>query len=73
MNKIILISINGIGDIETMKSINVDEKTMKEIFKTYDRLNISRKKDKDNMDYSSIFKYDYSKRSTLDINSYAKI
>ena len=44
MNKIILISINGIGDIETMKSINVDEKTMKEIFKTYDRLNISRKK-----------------------------
>ncbi len=74
MKKIILISIEENGDVEIMsKNIDVDEKIMKEIFKTYDKLNISRKKEKDDNDYSPIFKYDYSKKSSLDVNSYAKV
>ena len=74
MKKIVLLSIDENGDIDIMrKSISVDDKIMKEILKTYGKLNISKKENKEDNDYTSIFKYDYSKKSSLDVNSYAKI
>ncbi|CDD27589.1 unknown [Clostridium sp. CAG:452] len=73
MKKIIILLLNENGDIEIMnKNIELDEKTMKDIFETYKKLNIKELDKKDNNN-TSIFRYDYTKKSSLDISSFAKV
>ncbi len=75
MKKIAILLIDEDGEVEVMKqSEKINQRIMDDIYKTYKKLNIFEKGNsfkKDN--YGDLFLYDYSKKSTLDINSYAKI
>lgn len=75
MKKIIILEINENGDVAIMgkERINLDKNILDDIMETYKKLNILDKNKDTNKDYSDIFRYDYSKKSSLDINSYANI
>lgn len=75
MKKIIILEINDNGDVNIMEKnkIKLSKSILKEIEDTYKKLNISEENEDINKDYSGIFKYDYSKKSSLDINSYANV
>ena len=68
--------INNIsGEVEIMNTKNVKEKekTIKDIYDVYKLLNIPVKVDEKANNYKKVTRYDYNKKSLLDINTYAKI
>jgi len=72
----ITLRINNInGEVEVMSTKNVIEKKdiKKDIFDVYELLNISMKNIEKKDNYQKVTKYDYSQKSSLDINTYAKI
>lgn len=71
----IVLKINNInGDVEVMNKTNTSKKeSMKDILDIYKLLNISVKDNKKTDGYIRVSKYDYSQKSLLDINTYAKI
>ena len=69
----ILIISNEEIKIMDMKNVQLDEKLLKKISETYKILNISDKDRKKDDEQYEIFRYDFSKRSSLDINTYAKV
>ena len=71
----ITLRINNInGEVEIMNTKNVSNKnTMKDIFDVYKLLNIPTKSNKNVNNFEKVAKYDYNQRSSLDINTYAKI
>lgn len=72
----ITLRINNInGEVEVMSTKNVMEKKdiKKDIFDVYKLLNIPMKSIEKKDNYQKVTKYDYSQRSSLDINTYAKI
>lgn len=72
----ITLRINNInGEVEVMSTKNVMEKIdiNKDIFDVYKLLNIPTKSIGKKDNYQKVTKYDYSQRSSLDINTYAKI
>lgn len=75
MKKIIILEIDENGDVSIMgkDKIKLSKSVLEEIADTYKKLNISQENNDTNKDYSGIFKYDYSKKSSLDINSYANV
>jgi len=76
MNKILVLIINDVEvDVMDVNKMQLDERILKEISDTYKRLNISRKENEKNFDddYSDVYTYDYNKKSSLDVNSYATI
>lgn len=75
MKKIIVLEIDENGDVSIMdkNKIKLSKSILEEIEDTYKKLNISEKKGDTSKDYSQIFRYDYSKKSSLDINSYANV
>lgn len=75
MKRTIILEINENGDISIMdkNKIKLSKSVLEEIADTYKKLNISEKKETTSEDYTGIFKYDYSKKSSLDINSYANV
>ena len=75
MKKIIVLVISENGDVDVMdrNSVKLEKSILDDIFDTYKRLNITEKKKDIDKDYSEIFKYDYSKKSSLDVNSYANV
>lgn len=75
MKKIIILEIDENGDVNIMNknNINLDRTILDEIANTYKKLNITEKNKNTNIDYSGIYKYDYSKKSSLDVNSYANV
>lgn len=75
MKKIVVLEINENGDVSIMdkKKIKISKTIVEEIADTYKKLNLLEKSEDTSKDYSGIFKYDYSKKSSLDINSYANI
>ena len=75
MKKIIILTIDENGDVDIVgkNNIKLEKSILDEIADTYKRLNISEKSIDYNKDYSEVFKYDYSKKSSLDVNSYANV
>lgn len=75
MKKIIILEIDENGDVSIMdkSKIKLSKSILEEIADTYKKLNISEENEDTSKDYSGIFKYDYSKKSSLDINSYANV
>lgn len=75
MKKRIILEIDENGDVSIMdkNKIKLSKSILEEIEDTYRKLNISEKKEDTSKDYSEIFRYDYSKKSSLDINSYANV
>lgn len=75
MKKIIILEINENGDVSIMdkNDVKISKTILEEIADTYKKLNILDKKEDTNENYSEIFRYDYSKKSSLDINSYANV
>lgn len=75
MKKIIILEIDENGDVSIMdrSKVKLSKALLKEIADTYKRLDISEEDEDTNQDFSEIFRYDYSKKSSLDINSYANI
>lgn len=75
MKKIIILEINENGDVSIMgkNKIRVEKTVLDEILDTYKKLNILEENKNTSKDYSKIFKYDYNKKSSLDINSYANV
>lgn len=76
MNKILVLILNDVEvDVMDVNKMQLDERILKEISDTYKRLNISRKENEKNFDddYSDVYTYDYNKKSSLDVNSYATI
>lgn len=69
----ILIISNEEIKIMDMKDIQLDENLLKKISETYKILNISEKNKKNDDEQYEVFRYDFSKRSLLDINTYAKV
>ena len=71
----ITLKINNInGEVEVMNTKNILEKnSMKDILDVYKLLNIRKKNKKNANDYEKVSKYDYNQKSSLDINTYAKI
>lgn len=74
MKKIIILEIDENGNVSIMSKDNIglDGTILDEIVNVYKKLNITKNKNT-NRDYSGIYKYDYSKKSSLDINSYANV
>lgn len=66
---------NTNGEVEVMSTKNTVEKTniSKSIFDVYRLLNIPEKNNEKNSNYPKVTKYDYNQKSSLDINTYAKI
>lgn len=75
MKKIIILEIDENGDVSIMdkNKVKLSKTLLKEIADTYKKLGISEDDEDTNQDFSEIFRYDYSKKSSLDINSYANI
>lgn len=75
MKKIIILEIDENGDVSIMNKNNIklDKTILDEIADTYKKLNITEKSKNTSRDYSEIYRYDYSKKSSLDINSYANV
>lgn len=75
MKKIIILEIDENGDISIMSKDNIglDGTILDEIVNVYKKLNITEKNKNTNRDYSGIYKYDYNKKSSLDVNSYANV
>lgn len=75
MKKIIVLEIEENGDVTIMDKnrVKISKTILEEIADTYKKLNISEENEDTSKDYSGIFKYDYSKKSSLDINSYANV
>lgn len=75
MKKIIILEIDENGDVSIMNKndIKLDKTILDEITDTYKKLNIIEKNKNTSRDYSGIYRYDYSKKSSLDINSYANV
>lgn len=75
MEKIIILKINESGDVSIMNKteVKLSKSVLEEIADTYKKLNIPEKKEDTSRDYNEIFRYDYSKKSSLDINSYANV
>lgn len=75
MKKIIILEIDENGDVSIMSKDNIglDGTILDEIVNVYKKLNITEKNKNTNRDYSGIYKYDYSKKSSLDVNSYANV
>lgn len=77
MKKIIILEIDENGDVSVMNKnkdkIKLSKTVLEEITDTYKKLNISKEYEDTNRDFSEIFRYDYSKKSSLDVNSYANI
>ena len=75
MKKIIILEIDENGDVSVMNKdkVKLSKTVLEEITDTYKKLNISKEYDDTNRDFSEIFRYDYSKKSSLDVNSYANI
>lgn len=75
MKKIIILEIDENGDVSIMNKNNIklDKTILDGIADTYKKMNISEKDRNTSKDYSEIFRYDYSKKSSLDINSYASV
>ena len=75
MSKIIILGINENGDVSILNKndVKLDKNILDEIADTYKRLNIVEKEKDTNSDedyyYKEIFMYDYSKKSSLDVNS----
>lgn len=66
---IILKKNNINGEFEIMDTKNI----VKEIVDIYKVLNIPIKSNKNINNYEKVSKYDYNQKSSLDINTYAKI
>ena len=75
MKKIIILEIDENGDVSIMdkNKVKLSKTLLKEIADTYKKLGISEDDEDTNQDFSEIFRYDYSKKSWFDINSYANI
>ena len=75
MKKIIILEIDENGDVSIMdkNKVKLSKTLLKEIADTYKKLGISENDEDTNQDFNEIFRYDYSKKSSLDINSYANI
>lgn len=75
MKKIIILEIGENGDVSIMEKnkVKLSKTLLEEIADTYKRLNISKDDEDTNKDFSEIFRYDYNKKSSLDVNSYANI
>lgn len=75
MKKIIILEIDENGDVSVMNKdkVKLSKTVLEEITDTYKKLNISKEYEDTNRDFSEIFRYDYSKKSSLDVNSYANI
>mgnify|MGYP000349319010 CR=1 FL=1 len=75
MKKIIILEIDENGDVSIMdkNKVKLSKTLLKEIADTYKKLGISEDDEDTNQDFNEIFRYDYSKKSSLDINSYANI
>lgn len=75
MKKTIILEINENGDVSIMSKdkIKLEKSILDEIIDTYKKLDISEKYMNTSKEYDKIFKYDYSKKSSLDINSYANV
>ena len=75
MEKIIILKIDENGDVIVMDKtkVKLSKSVLEEIADTYKKLNITEKREDISKDYSEIFRYDYSKKSSLDINSYANV
>ena len=75
MKKIIILEIDENGDVSIMdkNKVKLSKTLLKEIADTYKKLGISGDDEDTNQDFNEIFRYDYSKKSSLDINSYANI
>ena len=71
----IVLKINNInGEVEVMNTKNIIEKnSMKDILDIYKQLNIPIKNKKNTDEYERVSKYDYNQKSSLDMNTYAKI
>lgn len=71
----IVLKINNInGEVEVMNTKNILEKnSMKDILDVYKHLNIPIKNKKNIDEYERVSKYDYNQKSSLDMNTYAKI
>lgn len=71
----IVLKINNInGEVEVMNTKNILEKnSMKDILDVYKHLNIPIKNKKNTDEYERVSKYDYNQKSSLDMNTYAKI
>ena len=71
----IVLKINNInGEVEVMNTKNILEKnSMKDILDVYKHLNIPIKNKKNTDEYERESKYDYNQKSSLDMNTYAKI
>ena len=71
----IVLKINNInGEVEVMNTKNILEKNfMKDILDVYKHLNIPIKNKKNTDEYERVSKYDYNQKSSLDMNTYAKI
>lgn len=75
MKKIIILGIDENGDVSimNMNRVKLSKTVLDEIADTYKRLNISEEDENTNKDFSEIFRYDYRKKSSLDVNSYANV
>ena len=71
----VTLKINNInGEVEVMSTKTISRKSsMKDIFEVYKHLNVSTKSNKNTNSYERFSKYDYNQKSSLDINTYAKI
>ena len=72
----ITLKINNInGEVEVMSTKSVIERknTTKDILDVYKILNIPIKNTEKNNNYQKVTRYDYNQKSSLDINTYAKI
>lgn len=65
----ILLKIN----IMNGETIFMEKNTLKEISDLFKDLNIQTTPDKSFINYEKVTKYDYNQKSSLDINTYAKI
>lgn len=71
----VVLEINNInGEVKIMdkkNSLKIDN--IQEILDVYKILNIPTEKQEQNNSYEKVSRYDYNQRSTLDINTYARI
>lgn len=75
MKRILILEIDENGDVSIMNKnwVKLSKTVLEEIEDTYKRLNLLEEDEDTNKDFSEIFKYDYSKKSSLDVNSYANV
>ena len=71
MEKIIILKIDENGDVIVMDKtkVKLSKSVLEEIADTYKKLNITEKREDISKDYSEIFRYDNSKKTSIDINS----